>query len=102
MKTSTRKEILKKFVEIIIKHGDIKNGEIFNGSQLISKIAKILCKFGDAIIVYEYNSINVYSSDVLLKSYADDFEFIGYAKADEWYTKEQLMALSELVFGYYI
>lgn len=102
MNTSTRKEIVKKFVETIMKYGDIKNGEIFNASQLMSKIANTLCKFGDAIIVHEYNSINVYSGDNILKSYANDFEFIGYVKADEWYTKEQLMALSELVFGYYI
>lgn len=101
METLLRKDVIRKFNEIVEKFGEIKDGEIFYESQLMSKIANMLCKFGDAFIVYEYNSIKVYSATEVVKSYADDYVFMGYVKADEWYTKEQLMALNELMFGYY-
>ena len=100
MKTLTRNEVREEFNKIVAQYGNPKAGKIYCKDQLIAKIVHDLGGFNTTNITYEYGAFEVSPNLCISNEYAPDHKFIGTVKADEWFTKEQLMALHELWYGY--
>lgn len=100
MKTLNRYEVIEAYRKIVVKYGMPTTGEIRTDKQLIAKIAKTLCCFDDANIIYERGEFKVSPDCAIVSKYAPDYTFIGTAVKKEWYTPEQIKALHEVGFGY--
>lgn len=100
MKTLTRQEVKKAFSAIVEKYGKVRVGAIYTEEQLISEIINILSAYDSANIIYEYGEFKVSPDIGVAISYAPDYAFLGSVKIEEWFTKEQTIALHELAFGY--
>ena len=100
MKTLSRIEVRNAFNEIVEKYGKPTNGDIYCEDQLISAIVRDLSAYDETYITFEDGRFVTSPSVCMCKEYAEDQVYIGKVKKEEWFTKEQIIALHELAFGY--
>lgn len=96
----TRENVANKFDEIVEKYGKPRNGRIFCVDQLIAKIVKELSTCRRVTIIYENGMFSVDTASIVKSEYTNDYVYVGDVIAEEWFSKEQLLALHELAFGY--
>lgn len=100
MKGLSRAEVREAFNNIVEKFGEPTNGDIYCVDHLISQIAHTLCCYGEVNITYESGHFTVSPSLSICKRYSPDHTFIGTVFDKEWYSRDQLLALHEVGYGY--
>ena len=100
MKILSRHELRWAFYDTIKKNDKPISGKIFNDKQLISAIVRDLSEYDETHIIYQNGKFEVSPHIVITSEYDKDYIYVGTAKAETWFTGEQLRALHELAFGY--